>query len=123
MSPLLAARAVAAGRLAIGAVMMAAPKLAMSAWIGEEEARRPATDVVTRAFGAREVLLGFLALHVADRPAVGPRTLQALAFCDATDLAVTIARRDALPGSALPLMVGLAGGALVTQLWAARELS
>jgi hypothetical protein len=123
MSPLLAARAVSAGRLLIGAVMMAAPAKAMGPWIGEDEAQRPATDLVTRAFGAREVLLGFLGLHVAGRPGVGPRTLQAIALCDATDLTVTLARRDALPGTAVPMMVALAGGAVVAQLWASHELS
>lgn len=122
MTPLLAARAIAAGRLGLGAVMMAAPKLAMSRWVGAREAERPAVDVVTRAFGAREVFLGALALHVADRPGVGKRTVGALAFCDATDLAVTLARRRDLPASAVPLIATLAGGAVAAQLWAAREL-
>lgn len=123
MNPLNVARAVSAGRLAIGVVMMASPKLAMAKWVGENETERPAFDLVTRSFGAREVLLGFLGLHTAGRAGVGPRTLQALAFCDATDLAVTVARRDALPGTALPMMAVLAGGAVVTQLWASHELA
>lgn len=123
MSPLAVARAVSAGRLALGVAMLASPKLAMGKWIGDDEAERPAMDLVTRAFGAREVLLGFLALHVVDRPGAGPRTLQGLALCDATDLAITIARRDALPGGAVPLMVAVAGGAAATQLWASRALA
>jgi hypothetical protein len=123
VSPLFAARAVSAGRLLIGALMMVSPPKAMGAWIGAEEAERPATDLITRSFGAREVLLGFLGLHVADRPGVGPRTLQSFAFMDATDLTVTLARRESLPGTAVPMMVALAGGAVVAQLWAARELS
>jgi hypothetical protein len=114
-----AVRTLAAGRLAIGVAMMASPKLAMGGWIGKGESERPSVDVVTRAFGAREVLLGALALHVAETPA-GPRLLQALAACDATDLTLTILRRNDLPRSALPAMVALAGGATVTQLWASR---
>jgi hypothetical protein len=123
VSPLAVARAVSAGRLAIGAVMMASPRHAMGMWIGEEESERPATDVITRSFGAREVLLGFLGLHTAGRPGVGPRTLQSIALLDATDLTVTIARRESLPGTAVPLMVAFAGGAMVAQLWASRELA
>lgn len=122
MSPLAVARAVSAGRLGLGVVMMASPKLAMSKWVGESESQRPTMDLVTRAFGAREVLLGFLALHVADRPGVGKRTLGALALCDLTDLTATIVHRDSLPKVAVPMMAGVAGGAFVSQLWAAREL-
>ena len=121
MSPLAVARAVSAGRLALGVAMMAVPSRAMSAWVGKD-AERPTMDLVTRAFGAREVLLGFLALHVADRPGVGRRTIGALALCDLTDLTATIAHRDSLPKAAVPMMVGLAGGAFASQLWAAREL-
>jgi hypothetical protein len=122
VSPLAVARAVSAGRLGLGLVMMASPKLAMSKWVGEDEAQRPAMDLVTRAFGAREVLLGFLALHVADRPGVGKRTLGALALCDLTDLTVTVAHRESLPKAAVPMMAAVAGGAFASQLWASREL-
>lgn len=123
MSPLLAARAISAGRLLIGAVMMAKPTLAMSQWVGEDEAARPAMQMVVRSFGFREVFLGGLGLHVAHRDGVGPRTLQTLAACDAVDLSVTIAHREALPGTAVPMMLAVAGGAAAVQLWASRELS
>jgi hypothetical protein len=123
VNALLAARVVAAGRLAIGAAMVAAPERGMPQWIGAAESERPVTDMLTRSFGAREVLLGGLALHVADRPGIGPRLLRSLALCDATDLALTLARREALPGTAVPMMVALAGGAVVAQLWAAHELA
>jgi hypothetical protein len=122
VTPRLAVRMLAAGRLAIGVAMMASPKLVMGGWVGKGESERPSVDLVTRAFGAREVLLGALGLHVADTPA-GPRLLQALALCDATDLTLTILRRDELPRGALPLMVPIAGGAAVTQLWASRAAS
>jgi hypothetical protein len=122
VSPVAVARAVSAGRLGLGLVMMASPRLAMSRWVGEAESRRPTMDLVTRAFGAREVLLGFLALHVADRPGVGKRTIGALALCDLTDLTATIVRRESLPKAAVPMMVAVAGGAFASQLWASREL-
>lgn len=116
------ARAVSAGRLVLGAAMMAAPSKVMSGWIGESESQRPAMDLVTRSFGAREVLLGFLGVHVAGTPGVGKRTIGAISLLDLTDLAVTAMHRDKLPRLALPMMGTVAGGAFVAQAWAAREL-
>jgi hypothetical protein len=123
MSPLFAARAISAGRLLIGAAMVVKPPLAMNAWIGSDEAERPAMQMVVRSFGFREVFLGGLGLHVAHRDGVGPRTLQTLAACDVVDLSVTVLHREALPGAAVPMMLAVAGGAAVTQLWASRALS
>jgi hypothetical protein len=45
-----------------------------------------------------------------------------MAFCDATDLAVTVAGRRDLPRSAVPLIGAMAGGAVAVQAWAARAL-
>jgi hypothetical protein len=123
VTPLLAARAINAGRLAFGVGMMAAPTRLMAAWIGEGEASRPATQMVVRSFGFREVFLGGLGLHVAHREGVGPRTLQTLAACDAVDVSVTVLHREALPAAAVPMMLAVAGGAAITQLWASRALS
>lgn len=116
------ARAVSAGRLAIGAAMMASPPRVMAPWVGEAESRRPGMDLVTRAFGAREVLLGFIGTHVAARPGVGKRTIGAMALLDLTDLSATLAQRRHLPKAAVPMMAAVAGGAFVAQLWASREL-
>jgi hypothetical protein len=123
MSPLFAARAISAGRLLIGAAMVVKPPLAMNAWIGHDEAERPAMQMVVRSFGFREVFLGGLGLHVAHRDGVGPRTLQTLAACDVVDLSVTVLHREALPAAAVPMMLAVAGGAAITQLWASRALS
>jgi hypothetical protein len=122
VSPKAVAKAISAGRLGFGVAMMAAPRLVMAKWVGEAEIERPAMDMITRSFGAREILLGFIGLHVAEREGVNKRTLQSLAFCDATDVAVTLARREALPRAAVPIMIAVAGGAVVAQLWAASEL-
>ena len=122
MNAVALARSVAGGRLGLGVLMMVAPSRVMGGWIGKAESKRPPMDLVTRAFGAREVLLGFLGLHVADRPGVGRRTIGAMALLDLTDLTVTIAHRDSLPRTALPVMVTVAGSAVVAQVLAAREL-
>jgi hypothetical protein len=122
MNPLNVARAVSAGRLVFGVGMMVAPSRVMSGWVGDAESRRPAMDMLTRSFGAREVLLGFIGAHVAGTPGVGKRTIGTMALMDLTDLCVTVAHRESLPKAALPIVVGVAGGAVVSQAWAAREL-
>lgn len=116
------ARAVSAGRLLFGVGMMAAPSTVMAGWVGDAESRRPAMDMITRSLGAREVLLGFIGLHAADRPGVGKRTIGTMALLDLTDLTVTLAHRRSLPKAAVPIMVGVAGGAVAAQAWASREL-
>src|SRR3954471_5541794 len=68
------ARGLTAGRLAIGAAMVALPGPSMAPWLGAD-ARRPATQVGLRAFGMRELFLGALGMHVASRPGVGRRTI------------------------------------------------
>jgi hypothetical protein len=122
MSAVGVARAISAGRLVFGVAMMAAPAKVMAGWVGEKEAQRPAMDMLTRSFGAREILLGFIGAHVAGTPGVGKRTIATMSLLDLTDLAVTVAHRDSLPKPALPAIVGIAGGAFASQLWAAREL-
>jgi hypothetical protein len=122
MSPKAVGKAVSAGRLLFGIGMMAAPKLVMAKWVGDDEIERPQMDMITRSLGAREVLLGFIGLHVAERDGVNKRTWQSMAFLDATDLTVTLLRRESLPAAAAPIMVAVAGGAVVAQLWAANEL-
>jgi hypothetical protein len=121
MNAVAVAKAVSAGRLAFGVGMMAAPSAIMRGWVGSD-ADRPTFDLVTRSLGAREVLLGFIGVHVADRPGVGKRTIGAMAFLDATDLVVSLAHRKSLPKSALPIITAVAGGAVASQVWAAREL-
>lgn len=122
MDPVTVARAVSAGRLAFGVGMMAAPSKVMSGWVGDAESKRPAMDMLTRSFGAREILLGFIGVHVAGTKGVGKRTIGTMALLDLTDLAVTVVHRDSLPKAALPAIAGIAGGAFASQLWAAREL-
>jgi hypothetical protein len=122
VDPRTVGKAIGAGRLLFGVGMMAAPKAVMAKWVGDAESERPAMDMITRSLGAREILLGFIAIHVADRKGVNKRTLQSMAFLDATDLTVTALHRQSLPKVALPMMVAVAGGAVAAQLWAASEL-
>ena len=122
MNPKTVGKAISAGRLLFGVGMMAAPKVVMAKWVGDEEIERPPMDMITRSLGAREVLLGFIGLHVAERDGVNKRTWQSMAFLDATDLSVTMLHRESLPKAAAPIMAAVAGGAVFAQIWAASQL-
>lgn len=116
------ARVLAAGRIAIGVSLLAAPRFALGMWIGRSAAS-PAVGPVGRALGAREVLLGAMALHTLDRPQVAARWLRMLAACDAVDLAATVAVRRELPGYGRALIVAMASAGAGGQLWAAQEIA
>lgn len=122
MSPRDLARVLAGGRIAIGAALLATPRLSLAMWIGRDAAV-PAVAPVGRALGIREVVLGAMALHTIDRPQVAARWLRALAACDAVDLVATLAARRALPAHGRPLIVAMAGAAAAGQLWVAREIA
>jgi hypothetical protein len=101
-----------AGRIALGASLIAAPRIVAGMWLGED-GRRPAVGVLGRGFGARDLVLGAGTLG-AMRSGRGLRTwVLAGLVADATDLGATIAGRDHLPRASVPMLAGLAGGALV----------
>jgi hypothetical protein len=115
------ARALAAGRVAIGAGLLIAPRLSLGVWIGRDAAVG-AVAAPARALGIREVVLGGLALHVVDRPRVGARMLRALAVCDAVDLLATVAVRRSLSPASAAAISAMALSAAAGQLWAAALL-
>ncbi|WP_205697726.1 hypothetical protein [Conexibacter sp. SYSU D00693] len=121
MEPVKVARLVGAGRAAIGLGMLVAPRLAVGTWIGAP-ADTVGTQTVVRAFGARELLLGFLQSHVAAQPGVGRRTFAALSLCDLVDASVTIAGRKHLPASGVALVGVMAAAGGVSQLSLSRKL-
>jgi hypothetical protein len=121
MDALPVARALSAARVALGAAMIVAPDRAVSRWIGVD-AGRPGTQVVVRAFGARDVFLGLLGAHVAGRPGVGRRTIASLGILDAFDAGVTLAERRAIPPSGVAMLAALGGGGALAHVLAARGL-
>jgi hypothetical protein len=121
MSPSATAKLLSYGRIALGLAGVVAPQT-WSGWVGKVAAE-PDGQVLIRGFGARDVLLGFLALHVADRPGVGARTVGAVAAMDVVDCASTIASRKGLPSRGVAGTVVIAGGAAVAGFWAARGLA
>lgn len=115
------ARVLAAGRVAIGAGLLVAPRLSLAVWIGRDAAAG-AVSAPGRALGIREVVLGGLALHVADRPRVGARMLRALALCDAVDALATLAVRRSLAPASVAAISAIALPAAAAQLWVAAQL-
>jgi hypothetical protein len=101
-----------AGRIAIGAGLLARPDLVTGKWLGRD-GRRPAVGVLARSFGARDAALGAGTLDAirSGRP-LRPWVLAGIA-CDAADLLATHFGRHDLPRSVAPLMYAVAGSALL----------
>jgi hypothetical protein len=103
-------RALAAGRVAIGAATLVAPRFSGRRWIGDAGGRADVA-VVSRAFGVRDLALGIGTLQALDQ---GDRARPWVALgtaCDLADLAATAFAIRALgPKRALPVMA-VAGGA------------
>jgi hypothetical protein len=104
-------KSLAIGRIAFGAAMLVLPEAAVRGWIGRRAASYGGTQLVTRAFGARDASLGAgaLAALAAGRD---PRDwVAAGAVCDLTDFAATLTADD-IPASGRVLVLGLAGTAI-----------
>lgn len=104
-----AARAIAAGRVVVGAALLVAPAASARGWIGDE-AERPGVQAVVRALGVRDMILGALTLHVVGREGVGYRTVATCAVADAVDFGATLAAREHLPRAGGTGVLALAGG-------------
>ncbi len=114
MTPRDVARGYGAGRAALGAALLVAPRSLGRIWLGDTGAS-PAGAVALRALGVRDVVMGMIAVHTAGHPEVGPRWQRACALADGVDLAATLAARrgGALPraGSLLVAAIAVAGTA------------
>ncbi len=116
MSPRDLARAHAAGRMVVGAGLVAAPELIGVPWVGRD-ARRGALHVYSAALGARDAGLG-AGLWAANAQGHGARPwiLAGLA-ADAADLVATWRNRGALPALGVATTVAIAGGSIAIGAW------
>jgi hypothetical protein len=122
MEPRDVARVYAAGRVAIGAVALLAPRAVGRAWLGAAGAT-PAGGVAMRALGVRDLVLGGIALHTLDHPDVAPRWQRTCAAVDAVDFAATAAARSALPPVGSALVMAMAAGGAAMGAWLGGALS
>jgi FAD/FMN-containing dehydrogenase len=113
-------RAMGVGRVAIGAALVVAPRLAGEAGVGGGVAASAGGTFFARATGIRDLVLGLAALRHAEGP-MATQVQLGLAACDATDLVATVAGRRQLPKRSAAMIAAMAGGAFAAELWAAQR--
>ena len=108
------ARAVAAGRVALGLTALAWPSVPARPWVGAA-ADDLAARVFGRALGARDIALGLGALTALQRPAAEHGSARAWvaagALSDALDVVASLSSWRELPRISRWLVAGFAGGA------------
>ena len=121
MDPWKALRIHAAGRAAIGAALVAAPRALGAVWVGADAAR-PSAAVYSGALGARDLGIG-LGLLGASRAGHGTRPWIAAGMLgDAVDLAITVRHRGDLPAFGVASVGVLAGSSTALGAWLYRRL-
>jgi hypothetical protein len=105
-----------AGRLAIGALLVAKPQGPVGAgWIGEE-AERPTTALLFRSVGARDMALALGTLAAQRNGSPLKPWLLGATLADTVDLVATFAAGRAVPKAGKAAIALLAGGAIAQQL-------
>src|SRR4051794_24425361 len=110
-----AVTALAAGRVALGAGLLARPTPAAAPWVGRD-AGRAGTRVFARALGARDLVLGLQTLDAVRRGSDPRPLLLAGAAVDLADGWATFADQSRLPRRARLLAGGVACAAAVGEL-------
>jgi uncharacterized protein YfiM (DUF2279 family) len=112
---------IGAARVAIGVVALIRPATVANPWVGADQTTSPASSVLGRATGGRDVALGVGAVLAARRTAVGGLIgwTAAGAFCDAVDAAATGISWDRLPkGGRVAVAAAATSGAVMGGLLA-----
>jgi len=102
----------ARGRMAIGAALVLAPRLAGPMWIGRAADSR-AVNVLARGLGARDVALGLGAAVALDRGAPVRGWLEGAALADGVDLVSTLLAGDSIPAGKRRAVLLIAGASLI----------
>jgi hypothetical protein len=88
------------GRFVFGVAFIAKPRLMERAWIGKQ-ARLPGAQLLARAVGARDLVLGLGGLQAVARDDGSARPWMAAAgICDAVDFGATLAAGRTIPRQA-----------------------
>jgi hypothetical protein len=123
IDPRRGAMLLAAGRLALGAAVLAAPEHVASRWLGPENAAKPVVIDLARSLGARDLALGFAVLQTLEDPVRGPRVQAACAVVDCVDTLATVAAREQLPRRGVIGTVVAALGAAVAGFYFSHRLA
>ncbi len=115
-------KGIGAGRLGLGLGLVVAPVFFGRPWIGDSAAD-DGGKVALRALGARDALLGFMAIHVAsaDDPLIAARWSAAIALCDTVDGVASARARGGL-GPQGDAIIALALGSAAAGYAIARSL-
>jgi hypothetical protein len=111
----------ARSRMAFGAALIVAPRLAGPTWIGAD-AERGGAKLLARAVGARDLVLGLGIAVALDRGAPVRGWLEGAALSDAVDLAATLLAGDSIPAGKRRAVAVVAATAMVTCAALARAL-
>ncbi|MEA2369887.1 MAG: hypothetical protein QOH12_281 [Solirubrobacteraceae bacterium] len=116
IGPQAGARVLAIARVGIGAALLIRPRQAGAAWVGRKAARQRGTQALLRSMGARDMVIGMIALHTLKNPQVGPRWQRTCAAIDGVDAIVTLAAIGDLPLYGVVWVTALAGGSALAGL-------
>ena len=111
----------ARGRMAVGAAFFLLPSLAGRTWVGGDAAR-PASKLLSRAFGIRDLALGLGVVIAIDRGAPVRGWLEASAMSDAGDACATLLGAAAVPPLMRPGALALGVGSAALAGWLSRNL-
>jgi hypothetical protein len=116
------ARAAAAGRVAIGAALVAAPGPAAKRWLGDVS-ERPEAQVAIAGLGARDLALGLGTLWSLGGGRRGARGwLIGSGAADAADLLSVMRGRSGLSTASVLATAAIAGGSAALHAWLQSEL-
>jgi hypothetical protein len=107
----LAVMAVAVGRLAIGTVALVRPRTPLALWVADEDVDRPASRLLARALGGRDVALALGALVASVRGGAIRSWALAGVAADIGDTVATVAAGRGIPSRRRRQVVALAAGA------------
>jgi uncharacterized protein YjeT (DUF2065 family) len=116
------ARAAAAGRIAIGAALLAAPGPAAKRWLGEVS-EQPSAQLAIAGLGARDLALGLGTLWaLGGRKRTARPWLIGNAAADTADLLAAVRFRSGLSTAAVLATAAIAGGSAALHAWLQSEL-
>lgn len=121
MDPRLIARLLAGTRIVIGAALVAAPRTSGRRWLGPD-ADRPATEVVIRGLGGRDLALGLGALAALEAGTPVRRWLEAGVIADLSDATAMGVAGDEVPAASRMGTLAVALGAAAIGVWLSRTL-
>jgi hypothetical protein len=123
VSPRRGALLLAAGRVVLGASILAAPEKITAHWLGEENAGHAAVSDLARGLAARDIALGVAVLQTLDDAVIGPRMQAACAVADGVDAIATLLAREHLPRKGVVGTVLIAGASAAAGFYFSHKLA